>query len=354
MEQRSDHYAIVPTKTIPSDRVIKELTAKEKNIYHEILATTLGMFHEDYIYEETTILTDVNGLEFKSTGKTEKERGWKELFHSDGKKKDSGVVLPPVTKGEEVLGDISIKESMTKPPKPYTEGQLINMMKTCGKMVEDTEDVEILKEVEGLGTEATRSGIIDKIKQQKYIEVKNNIVSVTDKGKVLCQAIEGSLLSSPSMTAKWETFLKKIGEGKASQEQFIKQTIAFIHKQMKEVPESLNEGNLKESIQSQQQRNYIGPCPMCRKGFITDKKAFYGCTEYKNGCHFTISKNIAGKSLSEVNVKRLLEKGKTNLMKGFKSKKGSEFDAYLKWDNRKEGKIGFEFKSSKKRSKQKV
>src|SRR5690625_5493749 len=87
------------------------------------------------------------------------------------------------------------------------------MMKTCGKLVDDKEETEILKEIEGLGTEATRSGIIETIKRHNYINVIKNVVTITDKGRVLCQAIEGNLLSSPSMTAKWETYLRKIGNG---------------------------------------------------------------------------------------------------------------------------------------------
>jgi len=343
-----EHYAIVPTKTIPSDNTLSNLTDKQKNIYYEIVATTLGMFHDDYIYEETTVITNVKDLQFKTTGKTEKSKGWRELFPAK-QNKESDTVLPSVAKDEEVTANIGIKEGKTEPPKPYTEGQLINMMKTCGKLIDDEEDTEILKEVEGLGTEATRSNIIERIKEQQYIEVKKNIVYVTEKGKVLCKSIEGTLLSSPSMTAKWETFLKKIGEGQASQEQFIKQTIAFINKQMKEVPEKLNSESISESIQSQQQSQYLGTCPSCKKGYVADKKRFYGCTEYKNGCSFTVSKKIAGKNVSEANVKKLLEKGKSNLIKGFKSKKGKAFDAYLKWD-RSEGKITFEFKAPKKKT----
>ena len=92
---------------------------------------------------------------------------------------------------------ISIHEGKTTPPKPYTEGQLITLMKTCGKFVEDNEETEILKEIEGLGTEATRSGIIETIKKHDYIQVTKNIVSLTDKGRILCEAIEGSLTCKP-------------------------------------------------------------------------------------------------------------------------------------------------------------
>ena len=161
--------------------------------------------------------TDVNGLPFFTTGKTERDKGWKALFVRSSKETEKEEpVLPPLHEQEKVESNIDIKEGKTQPPKPYTEGQLISMMKTCGKLVDDKDETEILKEVEGLGTEATRSGIIETIKRHGYIDVTKNIVSITDKGRVLCQAIEGNLLASPSMTAKWETYLRKIGNGEGS------------------------------------------------------------------------------------------------------------------------------------------
>src|SRR5699024_8513335 len=148
--------------------------------------------------------------EFKSTGKVEKNKGWKELFPKKKEKKEK--ILPLVHKGDNVDSEINIKEGVTKPPKPYTEGQLIDMMITCGKHVDDEEEVAILKSTEGIGTNATRSDIIEKIKKENYIEVKNNIVHVTQKGIILCESIKGTLLASPSMTAKWESYLAKIGK----------------------------------------------------------------------------------------------------------------------------------------------
>ncbi|MYL43990.1 type IA DNA topoisomerase [Virgibacillus salexigens] len=342
-----EHYAIVPTKTIPNESVISYLNVEEKNIYFEVICTTLGMFHEDYIYEETTIITNVNELEFKSTGKVEKEKGWKDLFPTE--KKSEQTVLPEVTKDEKSIADVAIKEGMTKPPKPYTEGQLINMMKTCGKLVEDDEDVEILKEIEGLGTEATRSSIIDKIKQQKYIEVKNNIVSVTPKGKILCESIEGSLLSSPSMTAKWESFLQKIGEGNASKEQFINQTTSFIKKQIEEVPKKLKDTTINISIQKEKESNHIAKCPSCKKGYIQERKIkggknFYSCSGYAEGCKISFPKSYCGKTLSKTVIKNLCEKKETGKIKGFKSKRkeGKTFDAKLTLNE--EYQLRFKFK----------
>lgn len=343
-----EHYAIVMTKTIPSNETLKALNAEEKNIYEEIIKITLSMFHNDYEYEETNIITEVNSIEFYTKGKIEINKGWKELFNNkidNVEKSDETDQLPSVKEGESTNGILEIKEGFTSPPKPYTEGDLINLMKTAGKIVDDESESEILKEVEGIGTEATRAGIIETIKKNGYIEIKKNIVSVTAKGKILCEAIEGSLLSSPSMTAKWESYLKKIGKGQATQEQFIKQTIIFINKQIKEVPGTLSDKIISKKNQIQQKERYLSVCPICKKGNIIEKKNLYGCTKYKNGCNFNIPKRILGKNISVSTVEQLF-KGKTNLIKGFKSNKGKKFDAYLKWDNQ-QNKITFEFPQKK-------
>src|SRR5690625_4630806 len=148
------------------------------------------------------------------------------------------------------------------------------MMKTCGKLVDDKEETEILKEVEGLGTEATRSGIIETIKRHNYINVIKNIVSITDKGRVLCQAIEGHLLSSPSMTAKWETYLRKIGNGEGTQERFLGSIAKFINSLLAEVPDQLNTQKIDTKLTSsvptypRGRVQAIAPCPACKEGTI--------------------------------------------------------------------------------------
>ncbi|MBE3102856.1 MAG: type IA DNA topoisomerase, partial [Bacilli bacterium] len=172
-----EHYAIIPTKKIPSGSVLAGLSSEERNLYEEVLRTTLAMFHSNYLYQETSVTTDVNGLSFLSTGKTEIDKGWKALFLNDTDSKVSKEpTLPRLSLHEHVKSKVAIKEGQTTPPKLYTEGQLIAMMKTCGKFVEDAAETEILKEVEGLGTEATRSVIIETIKRHEYIDVKKNIV----------------------------------------------------------------------------------------------------------------------------------------------------------------------------------
>lgn len=338
-----EHFAIIMTKKVPSTQEINSLSNDEKNIYFEILKTTLSMFHQDYIYEETKVITDVKTIEFETTGKIEKEKGWQSLFlqeNSKEEKTDANKVLPSVSEGEKVLSLMEVKEGHTQPPKPYTEGALINMMKTCGKQVDDEVDSDMLKEIEGLGTEATRSGIIETIKKNGYIEVKKNIVSVTDKGFILCEAIQGNLLSSPSMTAKWETYLKKIGEGQGSQDAFINNILKFLSATIEDAPKKLQSTNIQTAVKEQQAAQYIADCPSCTKGKLVDKKTFISCSEYKNGCKFSISKTIAKKKLTDKNIKDLLANGKTAKIKGFKSKADKPFDAALVI---KDGKIEFAF-----------
>ncbi|WP_320938977.1 DNA topoisomerase III [Lysinibacillus capsici] len=335
-----EHYAIIPTKKIPTAKALQSMNADERNIYFEILNTTLAMFHQDYEYDEKTIITNVKNVEFKTVGKTELVKGWKELFSNEIEVQAREESLPVVFQDELVQSKIAILEGTTTPPKPYTEGQLITMMKTCGKSVEDEEEIEVLKSIEGIGTEATRSGIIETIKKHGFIEVRKNIVSITPKGELLCQAIEGTLLSSPSMTAKWEIYLHKIGKGEGSAKHFIESIGKFIHQLIAEVPKQLESLTIEAEQFKPAVVKDIAICPACKEGKIGLRKSFYGCSNYKNGCKQTFPQRLLGKKLTEKNIHDLCKSGKTALMKGFKSKNGKPFNAALRLV---EGKIEFEF-----------
>lgn len=325
-----EHYAIIPTKTIPSERVLAGLSREERNLYEEVLRTTLAMFHSNYLYQETTVTTEVNHLAFLSSGKTEIDKGWKALFSNDKEAKSAKEpTLPKLTLHEQVKSKVAIREGQTTPPKPYTEGQLIAMMKTCGKFVEDASETEILKEVEGLGTEATRSGIIETIKRHGYIEVTKNIVAITEKGRVLCEAIEGNLLASPAMTAKWEAYLKKIGTGAGSSELFLGSIAKYLNHLIQEVPTQLHDKVFHMTTETFVTRKEIATCPTCQKGTIISRKNFYGCSAYKEGCKQTFPANYLKKRLSAKHIEDLCKQGKTEGIKGFISKAGKTFNAKL-------------------------
>src|SRR5699024_8021289 len=168
-----EHYAIIPTKTIPN---LDNLNEKEKNIYMLVLVGALAIFEKPYVYDETTIITNVNSIEFKTTGKIEKELGFKRLLKDN--KKNEDTPLPNLAKGNTVSSEPKHKEGKTTPPKYYTEGTLITAMKNVGRDLEKEEDQDILKEIEGIGTEATRANVIDTLKYQKYINLKGKNIMV--------------------------------------------------------------------------------------------------------------------------------------------------------------------------------
>lgn len=345
-----EHYAIIPTKKIPSQAVLDSLTKEEKNIYFEVIKSALGMFHFPYEYEETSITTEINQLPFTTKGRIEKSKGWKELFSNDPKdgseeQSTNETILPNVIEGMNCNAKINVAEGKTTKPKPYTEGDLIPLMRDCGKKIKDmdVETKDILNDVEGLGTEATRSNIIETLKNQSYIEIKKNRVYVTKKGEILCQAVEGTLLAKPELTAKWESYLKKIGKNEGNKQTFIKNTITFTKNTVESTKKNMQSLDINSAIQEMQEIDHIALCPSCKKGYILDRKTFYGCSEYKNGCKQSFPKKKSGKILTKTQIKQLCEKGRTtSKVKGFKKKDGDDkFDAFLEL---KDGKIMFSFK----------
>ncbi|MDT2291613.1 DNA topoisomerase, partial [Enterococcus faecium] len=145
------------TKTLPK---LSDVTKDEKNIYLLVLYRTLAIFEKPYIYDETTIDTAINQVLFQSKGKTEKERGWKRLYKQEEKDKDDPL-LPEVTVNDSVAFALETKEGKTQPPNYYTEGTLLTAMKHVGRAMDDKDSKDILKETEGIGTEATRASIIE-------------------------------------------------------------------------------------------------------------------------------------------------------------------------------------------------
>lgn len=343
-----EHYAIVLTKNVPSKETIAKLPDMQRDLYIEVLKSVLSMFHAPYMYEETVITSDLNGLLFNTKGKAEKSLGWKELYVTDKIEAEDDQekvsILPVVKQGEFVQGLIKSKEGVTTPPKPYTEGQLITMMKTCGSSVEDEESKDILKEVEGLGTEATRAGIIETLKKQEYIEVKRNNVSVTPKGEILCESVQGTLLAKPEMTAKWEGYLRKIGKKQGSKDVFVSQTGKFTKELIESATKCIGELQVDNKIQEMKSKDTVGKCPKCGKD-VVNRKTFYGCSGYKEGCKFSIPGAYLTKKISEANAKKLLEGKKTGLIKKMKGKSGKEFDGHLKLLE--SGRLDLEFAAKK-------
>ncbi|HGD7085768.1 TPA: DNA topoisomerase [Enterococcus faecium] len=333
-----EHYAIIPTKTLPQ---LSDLTKDEKNIYLLVLYRTLAIFEKPYIYDETTIDTAINQVLFQSKGKTEKERGWKRLYKQEEKDKDDPF-LPEVTVHDSVAFSLETKEGKTQLPNYYTEGTLLTAMKHVGRAMDDKDSKDILKETEGIGTEATRASIIETLKKQDYITISKSKIYVTEKGELLCRIIAEDEIANAGMTAQWERYLKKIRSQQGTQEAFLGSIERFVQHLIEKVPQNFQEKkeNIVDVASHMKQEKVIGTCPKCQNS-VVDKGKFYGCSGYKDGCKFTLPKRWSQKALTKKNVQDLLSKRETSLIKGFKSKKGSNFSAKLTLND--EMKLAFEF-----------
>jgi len=347
----SDHYAIIPTEVVPQ---ISRLKPEERNLYELIVKRLLAAHYDKAIIDYSRLITSVGEREtFLTKGKLIVQEGWRKVLYEQDSKEDAEMdVLPPLEQGDTgTVEELIVKEGKTQAPKRYTEGQLITLMKTAGKHLEDTELEKILEKTEGLGTEATRAGIISVLKDRNYIEVKKNMVYATSKGIMLIDALGNSILASAEMTAKWEQRLHEVGQGKASPQSFMEQARKLSQKIIDDAIQSsrtwtftaktLETKTPSEKNDKDSDSLGLGRCPKCTEE-VLDTGAAYSCSA-KPRCDFSFSKKVLGKTITETQIKKFLEKGKTNLIKGFK--KGEKtFEAALVW-KKEEGKVGFEFRS---------
>ncbi|AZR76748.1 topoisomerase C-terminal repeat-containing protein [Bacillus thuringiensis] len=172
-----------------------------------------------------------------------------------------------------------------------------------------------------------------------------------NKGKMMVEAIKDTAIGSPELTAKWEVYLKGIGEGKKNDKPFVETSKKLAHKLINEAKGQVNSWAINEFLENKKSEHHIGECPSCGKP-VVDKKTIYGCTGYvkddKNSCKFSVSKEFLGQKISESNMTKLLEGKKTTLIKGLKGKSEKEFDAYLKLED---AKIQFVFPKKKQKVK---
>jgi len=206
-------------------------------------------------------------------------------------------------------------------------------METAGKYVENEELREALKD-RGLGTPATRAGIIERLIEVGYVKREKKNLVPTTKGVEVIKILPVETIKSPSMTGEWEYKLNLIERGKASPEEFLQQIAAF-------TVQTVNDLKKTERQEIRKGDEVIGKCPKCGSPVVRNKKG-WGCSNWRNGCQFQIWDEICGKKLTQANAKQLLAKGKTNLIKGFVSKSGKKFNAVLELKDD-TGKLSFKF-----------
>lgn len=219
----TDHHAIIPTEQTLN---LRNLDDEERRLYDLIARRFLAVLHPPYRFNQTTIVTMVDGENFYSSGRVEVERGWKTVQSSlSDKEAQDTEDLPEQTLAQHKKGEIlavkgcKINKKQTKPPSRYTEATLLTSMENCGKLVADEELRESIQG-SGLGTPATRAEIIEKLVNTSYIERHGKELLPTSKGIQLVN-LAPETLRSPELTARWEQKLTDIAAGKAKRSVFI-------------------------------------------------------------------------------------------------------------------------------------
>lgn len=332
------HSALTPTYKIPDP---KTLTDKEKQVYSTILRRFVAVFcSEECLAEKSEIKIKVGECEeFTLKGTVITQAGWTKF--DDYTPKDK--LLPKLTKGEIVKIDFKPQEKETTPPKHYTIETLNNYLKNPFKEDKqnadesDDEDYKAIFEGLELGTEATRTGIIENACKSAYIMLKKDSYYILPDGEYLIESLSQLGISMDKYkTSQMGQALKKVFHGEYS----VDDSVSLAEKEIGEVFDTSKDKEPEKDINIGVFGEVVGKCPLCG-GDVLRTKFGYGCTNYKEGCKFTINKTICKRIISISNVKMLLATGKTSKIQGFTSKNGKSFDAVLRLGE--DGKITFEF-----------
>lgn len=311
----TDHHAIIPTDTrLRTDH----LTPEENKVFSLVAARFLAVFYPAYVYEATKVYTKVGLDTFLSKGKTVLQEGWqaveKALLPETRKnktEKEEEQQLPPLTEQQPVVAKrTKVLDKKTKAPPPYTESTLLSAMENAGRFVEDEELKEQMKD-SGLGTPATRAAIIERLLSVGYIMRKGKTLVPTEKGQKLI-AVVPEELRSPQTTGKWEKGLSSIAKGKMTEERFLESIRRYVRFLVDDAAQHKKdvvfEAERPRGKRSRAQG--LGKCPLCGKGKILENSRSYYCTEWKNGCKFSLWKDSTepyGILLDAPKVKRLLK-----------------------------------------------
>lgn len=336
----TDHHAIIPTGVHPQN-----LTDMERRVFDLIARRFIAAFYPDCKVSTTTVLGEVDKIEFKVTGKQILEPGWRVVFAKEQveeKEGDEERTLPAFVKGESGPHVPDLNEKWTQPPKPYTEATLLRAMETAGKLVDNDELRDALKE-NGIGRPSTRAAIIETLFKRNYIRKEKKNLIATSTGVELIQIIHEELLKSAELTGIWEKKLREIERKTYDAHQFLeelKQMVSEIvfsvlsdntnrritiqetvqedaseEKDKKETKKRVRKAaipkekkqnmetsapqldttdkplpdvkqNMPQTVDSEIDPMVGQPCPLCSDGVIIKGKTAYGCSKWKFGCSY--------------------------------------------------------------------
>ncbi len=320
-----DHHAILPTGKTPSS---DSLSVEEKRIFDLVARRLLAALGEDALFDATTLVVEVvpetpldapSPLMFRARGRVCRQDGWRAIDPPGGSR---DLELPPVDVGDPATApEPEVREGQTRPPRPHNDATLLRAMETAGRGLDDDELQRQLRGC-GLGTPATRASILEVLVQRRYVERTGKEILATPRGCAVIDAVPVDEMKSAELTGRWEGRLTDVAEGRGDRDAFmadVREHVQRIVAAIAAAPAPAREAG---------QGPVVAACPGCGQP-VRARGRGWGCDA---GCGFDVPSAIAKRPISERMVKQLATEGKTAAVKGFKSKKGTEFSAGLEWN----------------------
>ncbi|RSK44913.1 type IA DNA topoisomerase [Hymenobacter rigui] len=355
----TDHHAIIPTGASANS-----LHGTEQQVYDIITRRFLAVFYPDCEVSNTTVTADVAGRTFRVRGRQILSPGWREVYGDPEKQQapsapkaagegDDDVVstvLPSFQKDETGPHKPRLDAKQTQPPREYTEAMLLRGMETAGRNVDDDELRQAMKE-NGIGRPSTRAAIIETLFKRGYIRRDRKKIVPTPTGVELIGLIRNPTLKSAELTGQWERKLRQIEGGQLDQEQFLGELKQLVREMVLEVKHdgsgrAVTVANAAQAapaagksaaatrpttaVATPAVPGALGPCPACGGGHVLRGKSAFGCSRWKEGCHFRLPVEFEGKKFTDKQVGDLLKKGRTQVMQGFLDDAGNKFGAAIR------------------------
>jgi DNA topoisomerase III len=347
-----DHHALIPTR---SEHDLGRMGQDELKVYDLVAKRFLAVFHPEAVFERTRVETTVAEKVFRTSGRRLVEPGWKAVYGEDAQDgraadDDSGgdQLLPKLEQGETVeTRSVEALRKETQPPRRYTEASLLAAMETAGKDIEDVDLREAMKD-SGIGTPATRASIIERLINVGYIEREGRALHATEKGIQVIRLLGAHPLTSAELTGDWEHRLGLIEQGEDSRPAFMRDIAKF-------TTETVQELDKLKGVRIE--RAKLGPCPVCGREIVENRKGYSCWSRDDPGCGFVIWKQKAGKTLPVAVAKELIESLRASMergddppvgrtakqVSGFRGRSGRNFRAKLKLEQNDEGKWRVDF-----------
>jgi len=361
----TDHHAIIPTGSGGPGG------GMESSVYDIIVRRFIAAFYPDCEVSNTTVLAEAAEYLFRVRGRQILSPGWRVVYgdptqqaapkpaqapgtNNQAPEEDDVVstVLPSFVKGESGPHHPRLESKMTQPPKDYTEASLLRGMETAGRNIDDDELRLAMKE-SGIGRPSTRAAIIETLFKRNYIRRDKKRLLPTPTGVELISLIRNPTLKSAELTGQWEQKLRQIERNELPSDQFLEELKGLVREMVQEVKTDrggrmVTSGSAEKALaeaprtapatsqapgtKHQAPANSLGNCPACKTGHVLRGKTAFGCARFREGCQFRLPIEILGKKLTDPQVKSLLAKGRTQLIKGFVTGAGEKIDGALVLD----------------------